>query len=135
MRAIGMIGPPIGVLGLLLCGPIGAQVPSPERVFSLGPYVEFTGSDSALVHWQTGIASPSILEYGESQAAENRLEDPTPRRVHAVAIDGLKRDTEYVYRIRAEVEGAEVASDPHALETDFNFRLPDIPDRPSPYPF
>lgn len=110
-----------------------APPPAPEAAVSLGPYVEFTGAQAATVHWHTPVASASILEYGEADVLENRVEDPVPKTAHAIPITGLERDTKYVYRIRRMADASEVASETYTLETNFDFRLPDIPDRPSPY--
>ncbi len=137
-------------LGLLVWGPPlsgfsmvnlwGSDTPLHEgedavssKLISVGPYVEFTGADSATFHWHTPVPAASILEYGIADVTENRIEDPLVSTVHAVTVSGLERDTQYTYQIKRSVGRQEVASDPYSLETNFNFRLPDIPERPSPY--
>lgn len=111
----------------------GDPLPEPSGVIAVGPYVQFNDASSATVHWHTPTASASILEYGRAEVSEERVEDASEKLVHAVTITGLKRNTEYLYRLKRVADGGEIASDTYSLETDFNFCLPNIPDRPSPY--
>jgi outer membrane protein assembly factor BamB len=119
-------------LGLAL----GLKMPSSRAGTwpALGPYVRFSGPDSALVQWETATNSPSILEYGTTALVPTRLADATPKTVHSIRLAGLAPKTKYYYRVRQVIGGQETASDVVDFETDFNCSVAPLPEGLAPYP-
>jgi outer membrane protein assembly factor BamB len=110
-----------------------SQFPGPTEL-AFGPYLQFIAPDEAIVRWQTEQPVPSILEYGEKSASENRMEDSTPKTDHEVAIAGLKFKKKYLYIIKID-SGDQLCFTPeYECDNFFNYSLPAIPVRPSPYP-
>ena len=108
--------------------------PPPTPFISLGPYLQFIEQGSATIFWQTDEARDSILEYGEIDPSENRLEDPTPKTAHEITITGLQPDTVYTYWLKATSGTSEIVSDTYEFNTTFNYTLPPLPSGLSPYP-
>jgi len=100
---------------------------------ALGPYLRFVGPDSAIVRWRTHTSSPSILLYGEDKPEEHRVTDATPKTEHEVTLTGLKPNTTYSYLIKVIQDTKTFVTTVYECDTFFNYSLPDIPKRPSPY--
>jgi outer membrane protein assembly factor BamB len=100
----------------------------------LGPYARFVGPASATISWETDEDSPSIIEYGPTALLGSRLEDATPKRVHALTLTGLEPRTQYFYKIPHQSGGQLRNTELFELDTDFNLAVPTVPDLPSPYP-
>ncbi|MCP4644820.1 MAG: PQQ-binding-like beta-propeller repeat protein [bacterium] len=106
----------------------------PEKVqVALGPWLQFTAPDAALIRWRTHEPAPSVVEYviGDDTL---RREDATPKTDHEIAIDGLRRNEVHYYRIVIPSSGSEARTEDFECDTAFNYTLPPLPDRPSPYP-
>jgi outer membrane protein assembly factor BamB len=107
-----------------------AQVSPAPPVVTLGPWLQFTGSASAVVRWHTSEAMPSIVEL-LGPGAVQRFEGAAPSTSHEVALNGLAHNTAYRYRL---VLGDGRATPDYDCETDFNYSLPDVPSSPYPFP-
>jgi len=101
--------------------------------FALGPYLQFVGPNSAIIRWWTNEPSPSVLLYGENKPGEHRVTDSTPKKEHEATITGLKPNTTYAYMIEVIQDGKTFVTTIYECDTFFNYSLPDIPERPSPY--
>lgn len=101
-------------------------------VLALGPYVRFTGEDTAAVCYETATPQPSIVEFGESAALGTRVADATPKTNHVVALTGLKPKTKYAFVVRQPWETNEISTGLLEFETDYNFTVPPLPEA-TPY--
>jgi len=100
-------------------------------VIAVGPFVRFTGPDSAVFTWETDEPTPSIIEYGTDEALGTRAEDPEAVRVHEITVTGLEPDTPYFYRVYQE---GDLASKLYEFSTEFNYKKIDVSGITSPYP-
>jgi outer membrane protein assembly factor BamB/SAM-dependent methyltransferase len=100
---------------------------------ALGPYLQFTARDKAIVSWRTAGPVPSVVEFGLEGQTQQR-EDPVAKTEHAVGIDGLGLNTTYQYRILLGTEPDSPRTAWYECDTAFNYMPPAISDRPSPYP-
>ncbi len=113
--------------------PTPTPIPTPLDFVKSGPYLRFLGRDSAEVIWHTDSPCPSILEYGENEPGENRIEDLTPKTEHRMVLTGLGKDRVYRYQLKNDSAGNETRSDIFECETMFNYTSPAFPDIPSPF--
>lgn len=99
-----------------------------------GPYLEFTGPDSAVVRWWTDEPSPSILEFGFQERLA-RIEDATPQTEHTATLSGLGPNRVYWYTITVGDGDGDNArrTRPFECDTNFNYTQPSIADAPHPY--
>ncbi len=109
---------------------VAVSAPCAFGVIDLGPWLQFTDVDKAVVRWQSTEPMASIVEY-DVDGETRREEDPEARTSHAVELTGLGVNTTYRYRIMSP-EGEKLAD--HDCETNFNYVLPRVPQGPSPYP-
>ena len=94
----------------------------------LGPYLQFTGRDKAVVRWRTDLPGPSVVECrvdGQWQRATGEGSSTE----HAVELAGLKRNTMHPYRIVFGTEAEARRSPDYECDTAFNYTLPGMPDR------
>ncbi len=108
-----------------------ADMPNP---IVTGPWLQFTGHESAIVRWYTRNPSPSILEYQSADISPVRIEDSALKTEHQVTLTALVRDRVYSYQISSLIEGNEYTTSPQQCDTFFNYNLPGIPDLPNPFP-
>ncbi|HPO16312.1 MAG TPA: PQQ-binding-like beta-propeller repeat protein [Candidatus Hydrogenedentes bacterium] len=115
---------------LLSAGSLAAQEQPPAKPawLTLGPYLQFTSPDAALVRWRTAPPMASVLEY----VCEGRqhVEDPAPKTEHALAMTGLQWKAAHAYWLLGP-EGER--SGTYECETDFNYTVPPVPNLPSPF--
>jgi outer membrane protein assembly factor BamB len=91
---------------------------------AIGPWVRFTGPDSAVVKWETDSEQIGSVEFGETTAFGMTAADEKATKGHAVTLRGLKRGAVYYYRLKF----GDAAGETLTLETDFNFTKPPLPD-------
>lgn len=112
--------------------------PAPEVVpfrALAGPFVDWVGPARIAVSWTTREPQPSVLEFTDAPDRHRRLEDPTPTRQHRLELDNIPRDTVCRFRLVGRNDaGSEWSSKTYAFDSTFNYDLPPLPDRPSPYP-
>ena len=106
---------------------------APAMTLALGPYLQFTGPNSAIVRWHTEKPSPTILEYGHDDDLR-RIENTTPKTEHEAELTGLRKDTVYHYAIKAVIDNEERATSDFECDTFFNYSPAAIAPRPGPYP-
>lgn len=114
--------------------PTPTPTPTPLPFLAVGPYLQFTAQDTATVSWRTHNPEPSILEYGEREIAENRIEDAALKTEHSLVLHDLKHEAVYNYRLKTRIGETEFTSRTYECDTFFNYSLPPIPETPSPYP-
>lgn len=80
---------------------------------SRSPYLQSVTAESITVMWETNVPAYGHVEYGELGSRTRYVVNPpgTPDTRHEVVIDGLRPDTEYVYRVFAHP----VPMDPEGL--------------------
>lgn len=120
-----------GLTGLDLTQELSA--PPPPAPPTLGPYVRFTGPDSALVLFETATEQSSVVEFGETPALGRRATDSTLTTNHAVALTGLKPKTLYHFAVNRPNGGAPGRRGLLSFETDYNYTTAALTNR-SPYP-
>jgi len=99
----------------------------------VGPTVTFRSRTEAVISWQTGGPTPSIVDFGPSQALGTRVVDETPRLAHAVVLGDLERDTPYFYSVSQDFGAGEIVSPVHEFSTEYNFSVKDAAEVPSPF--
>lgn len=114
--------------------PTPTPVPTPLPFVSAGPYLRFTGPETADVRWRTHEPCPSILEYGLEDVTEERVEDSSPKLAHRVTLTGLKSDRGYTYRLKTRIDGRDEIGGTYECDTFFNYAQPPAPSAPSPFP-
>ena len=125
----------------------GQKRPPPQSAptqVELGPYVQYITPSQAVVSWRTLEETSSILDYGlagpgakhspsiqlqgsHQGKLENRLEDATPRKLHALTIDGLQPNQVYAYRVAIRLGDVERNSDVYELDTAMNYSVRPLP--------
>ncbi|MHC4983651.1 MAG: outer membrane protein assembly factor BamB family protein, partial [Planctomycetota bacterium] len=119
-------------------GPSGQGQP-PEPVdpqpitLAMGPYLQFTGLETAVVRWETAEPSPTILEYGIGEQFR-RVESSEKKTRHLAKLTGLRRNNTYAYVIRATAGGKLRSIAAQSFDTFFNYSLPNVADAPAPFP-
>ncbi len=95
---------------LLLSSAIFSALPGmiQGQTVEIGPYVQFTGANSAIVRWQTDIPCDSIMEYGtSSKKLDLRLAEKKMVKKHELAINNLLQNTKYYYRVGSTTAAGE----------------------------
>lgn len=106
-----------------------------ERPLELahGPFVEWLGPGSIRVNWSTAAEVESLLEFGPKEGVPTRHAGGKGTR-HAVELDALRPNTPHTFRIVAKgTGGAELVSKPYRFDSTFDYNLPPLPSRPSPF--
>ncbi len=62
---------------------------------TFGPFIDLVGPDSFVISWETDVPAP-----GAVILADTTFADPDVSLTHEVAVDGLRPDTDYEYRVR-----------------------------------
>ncbi|MCE5328374.1 MAG: PQQ-binding-like beta-propeller repeat protein [Planctomycetaceae bacterium] len=108
----------------------GAAMGATEGSLKLpvGPYVQFTAPDKAMVFWQTSEPAGTELEYGRGQNF-HKVEKAEKTTQHSAEMTGLELRSGYQYIIRAGGRSTGV----HGLDTTFNYTVPQIDASAKPY--
>ncbi len=62
---------------------------------TFGPFIDLVGPHSFVISWETDVPAP-----GAVILADTTFADPDVSLTHEVAVDGLRPDTDYEYRVR-----------------------------------
>lgn len=91
--------------------PVPTSTPSPSPppppplasdVFLVrGPYLQSVTANSVIVVWETDVAAPGEVVYGETPSDMVRVSDPTVSTRHALTLTGLTPYTLYRYRVES----------------------------------
>ncbi|MDP6634192.1 MAG: PQQ-binding-like beta-propeller repeat protein [Phycisphaerae bacterium] len=114
-------------------GVVETPKPAGFRV-ALGPYVRYDAPGSAVVCWETADPAPSILSYGPEGQAQKQIADTTPRKAHALRLDGLRANCVYSYQVTVPKYAIGHTDGPYTFNTAFNHRPPSIAHAASPWP-
>ncbi len=98
----------------------------PALELAVGPWVEYTGRNSAVVRWFSPTPTTSTLVAAVGNR-EQRLREDAARRFHEVTLEGLEPDRVHSYSIEAVVNGTVRAAGPYELDTFCNYTLPEAP--------
>lgn len=103
--------------------------PEKEDVLELaaGPWLQFTDPESAVVHWRSDKAVPTVLEYW-LDGERKRIEDDSATMDHRVRLDGLRRNRVYRYVVHEVRDGQETETREFECDTFFNFTLSGVAD-------
>ena len=99
-----------------------------------GPWATFARQQEATVRWETQEVCPTVLEFAAPGTEWVERRDDAPVRSHAVTLTGLRRNTEYRYRLCTGPGPEATVSDEYTLDTEFDFSIPELPPDASPYP-
>lgn len=111
------------------------EVPVTNRLhLASGPWLRFVGPDHALVEWETPEPSPTVLHWTAAGEAPGTSSDEALKTQHTAHLRGLRRDRTYSYTLEGLAQGQPARTDPFECDTFFNYSVPPVPDRPSPYP-
>ena len=72
---------------------------------TFGPFVDLVGPNSFVISWETDVPAP-----GAVILADTTFADPAISLTHEVAVDGLRPDTEYEYRVRYGPDDAQTTA-------------------------
>jgi len=98
--------------------------PDPVRArLAAGPWLRFTGPSTADVFWETAEPSATHIEWGEGACGRtNRLSACV--RSHKAALEGLRADRIYKYRIVVGAGGKRGVTRDYECDTFFNYSPP-----------
>jgi hypothetical protein len=91
---------------MFLLFPFLANAQKKEVTILVQPYIQDASPNSIKIHWETSVGEESIVEWGQTQKLKNSTKGKafdinySESRIHEVRIDGLKRFTEYYYRVK-----------------------------------
>ncbi len=91
---------------MFLLFPFLANAQKKEVTILVQPYIQDASPNSIKIHWETSVGEESIVEWGQTQKLKNSTKGKafdinySESRMHEVRIDGLKRFTEYYYRVK-----------------------------------
>jgi hypothetical protein len=114
---------------LVLCGLWSANARAAEVTIPMGPYVHFSLEEEVTIYWKTDTAVASQVEYGMRPNLTDLAEDSTPKTDHELTITGIKRETEYSYRILVGSNNTKT----YWFFTAFDYGPGPFPAGPSPY--
>jgi outer membrane protein assembly factor BamB len=103
--------------------------PEPVETITLetGPWLEFTGPESAIIRWQTAeLSDTSLLLTAKSgpDTAAVSYGDESLKREHEVRLGNLKRNRIYLYVIHSKRDGKRGQTREFECDTFFNYTLP-----------
>lgn len=106
-----------------------APAPEPLRLEpSYGPFVDWLDRATARVSWETDSPMPSVLHLIDPDAVEKRVVNATPTQRHELRLEGLRRNTEYRFRLHGPNVGAQVqVSKRYLLDTSFYYEVEPAP--------
>ena len=94
------------------------------------PYVQFTGTHTAVVRWDTDNAASSVVQYGTAQSLGSTEQNSGSVTVHEITLDNIELNTRYFYRVN---DGEGGYSDIYWFDNRINYTLPDCSGIASPY--
>ena len=106
-----------------------ASFPKPreEIVLKSGPWLQFTGSNAAVVRWETAELTLTSLTLSPKSRRGTKsvlYEDERPKRQHQVTLSGLKRNRIYSYEIQSVVDGKLGVTREFECDTFFDYTVP-----------
>lgn len=112
----------------------GTPVDPDPVMIEVNPYVQFAGTFSAVVRWDTNVASSSIVEYGTTDGLGLNAQNLSPVVSHEVTLDNLDYRTKYYYRVSSGANGNKVFSNTYTFDNALNYTRVDCSNASSPYP-
>jgi len=111
-----------------------APAPEPIRLEpSFGPFVDWVDRATARVSWETASPMPTRLELADPVRQTRTFTTPEFTRQHQVELTGLRRDTEYRFRLHAPLAGEQPHfSKRYLLDTSFYYEVEPAPPGPTP---
>ncbi len=109
------------------------EPPEPLAV-EVGPYVQFTAPDRAVVRWDTTQSTNSIVEYGLTAATlTSRVTDGTAKTTHEIILNNLDVKDTYFYRVGSSDGAQEQFSKICLFDNSINYSRADVSNAASPY--
>ena len=100
----------------------------------VGPYVQFTGSRTAVVRWDTPETHDSIIEYWTIESLGMRTKDSSATTTHEITLSDLQYRTRYYYRVGYTSGATELFTDVYTFDNAINYTRLDCSNIASPYP-
>ena len=93
--------------------------------FTINPYLQDVRADRVTIFWETSAPVASKVLFGKEMLDQEKVEEQSASRVHAIEIQGLQPDTRYQYQVHSGVRESEVFSFQTAPSEDrpFSFLL------------
>ena len=101
---------------------------------SLGPMVQYHVPGQATVKWETEQPSASRVILLLDGKQVDQVEDKTLRKKHELILENLEPNTFYNYVVCSTIDGEESRSGFYGFDTTFNYTLPEIDEKNSPFP-
>lgn len=105
----------------------GFPKPREEIVLKSGPWLRFTGSNSAVVQWETAERTPTSLTLTAKSGRSPEpvlYEEERPKRKHQVMLRNLKRNRIYSYEIQSVANGQSGVTRGFECDTFFDYTVP-----------
>lgn len=88
---------------------------------AVGPYLQYTTPDSALVRWETLSPCATRLRLTASGETPVLLEEPAAKTNHSLVLTGLATHTVYTYTLVVAQDGIDHESPAYTFDTAFNY--------------
>lgn len=94
------------ILALLVIGNLSLSAQQKEVQILVQPFLQDATPNSIIIKWETSSGEESIVEWGPTSKLGNKTKGKAEavtfgdERIHEVQLTGLKRFTEYHYRVR-----------------------------------
>ena len=112
-----------------------SPLPRGENIaIDVGPYVQFTGPFTAVVHWDTPVVCDSIVEYWATESLGLRAKDTSVTTTHEIILNDLQYRTRYYYRVGCTSGKKELFTEVYTFDNAINYTHLDCSDVDSPYP-
>ncbi|MCH8046486.1 MAG: PQQ-binding-like beta-propeller repeat protein [Planctomycetes bacterium] len=110
------------------------SAPQIETVqLALGPWLQFTDPQTAVVRWQTAKPSPTILNFSGAGPTQ-LIKDARAKTQHEAIITGLRHNRIGSYTVTQVVDGKTGTTVSFEVDTFFNYNAPPAPGRPGVFP-
>jgi len=100
----------------------------------VGPYVQFTGTHTAVIRWDTPETHDSIVEFWTIESLSMRAKDSSETTTHEVTLSDLQYRSRYYYRVGYTNGATELFSDVYTFDNAINYTRLDCSKIASPYP-
>jgi outer membrane protein assembly factor BamB len=99
-----------------------------------GPFVDWTAPGTITVNWQTARPMPTVLEFADAPDKTRRVSNDEATTRHRVELSNIASDTICRYRlVGRDEDGGAWPSKTYAFDSTFDYQMPPVPERPSPY--
>lgn len=91
--------------------------------FKNGPYLQNVGPDRITIMWETARPADSRVEYGLTSSLGKSVYESRRTLIHEITLTGLKRETQYHYRVVSDGKVSEGSTFRTAIKAKTPFRM------------